>query len=181
MTTVHYVGPDGLVWTEQEEAFVGRAGRWDGRGVRISSVFRVDDGWAATYDGRAGAEESWKERTGLAYASASGFTAQGGEPVAASPYAGHGLRYLSVVELPGGGYRLYYEATRGTARTSCAPSCCARRCPPSPCPRRAEGGVAASGPPAARRAQVRDVGAARGTGDPSGPVRSPSRRNRRSS
>ena len=54
------------------------------------------------------------ERTGLAYASATPgvFTAQGNLAVAQSPYAGHGLRYLSVVDLPDGGYRLYYEAAR---------------------------------------------------------------------
>ena len=32
--------------------------------------------------------------------------------MAESPHAGRGLRYLSVVGLPDGGYRLYYEGTR---------------------------------------------------------------------
>jgi hypothetical protein len=118
MTTEHYTSPDGLAWTHRGTVLGPRADRWDARGVRVSAVFRVDGQWGATYDGRASAAENWEERTGLAYAATTAddgpgvFVAQGQAPVAESSHAGRGLRYLSVVELPDGGYRLYYEATR---------------------------------------------------------------------
>ena len=115
MTTEHYTSRDGLDWTHEGTALGPRDGRWDARGVRVTAVFPVDGQWGATYDGRASAAENWEERTGLAYAATidGAFTAQGQAPVAESPHAGHGLRYLCVVALPDGGYRLYYEATRG--------------------------------------------------------------------
>jgi hypothetical protein len=113
MTTEHYTSPDGLVWTRRGRALSPSDGGWDRRGVRVTSVFPVDGRWVATYDGRASAEENWEERTGLAYGTGPGaFVAEGREPVAESPHAGRGLRYLSVVALPDGGHRLYYEATR---------------------------------------------------------------------
>lgn len=103
-----------LVIPAHGRALTPRAGRWDARGARVSAVFAVDGRWAATYDGRATAEENWEERTGIAYATAAqgAFAAQGAKPVAQSPHAGGGLRYLSVVALPRGGYRLYYEGAR---------------------------------------------------------------------
>jgi len=62
----------------------------------------LPDGRAA-YDGRATKEENWFERTGLAYRAGDRFEARDGPPVS------H-VRYLEVLPLPGGGYRIFYES-----------------------------------------------------------------------
>lgn len=117
MSTWYATSPDGVAWRWQGVALAGRAGRWDARGVRVSSVLADGDTLLAAYDGRATAAENWEERTGVARGGRAGdgrFTplvAAEREPLS-SPHPPGGLRYLSVVALPGGGHRVYYEATR---------------------------------------------------------------------
>lgn len=117
MTTGHWSSPDGLNWAWRGTALRAGPGRWDSRGARISSVVDLGDRLVATYDGRASAAENWEERTGVALGDQTfgRFRPLGVEPAAQAPdpaRTGAGLRYLDVVALPGGGYRLFYELTR---------------------------------------------------------------------
>lgn len=101
MTTAYATSADGLAWQWHGTALAARPGRWDARGARVTAV--LPDGWAS-YDGRATKEENFFEKTGLARRTGNGALMQAqDEPVS------H-VRYLDVLALPGGGYRLYYEA-----------------------------------------------------------------------
>ncbi|GID31280.1 hypothetical protein [Paractinoplanes brasiliensis] len=117
MTTGYATGPDGVHWTWRGTVLAPRPGEWDARGVRVSSVQVDGDEISVAYDGRATAGENWEERTGvargkrLADGSFGELTAEAREPLG-SPYAPNGLRYLSLITLPGGRRRIYYEATR---------------------------------------------------------------------
>jgi hypothetical protein len=113
MVTDYATSSDGLEWTWQGTALSGRPGYWDSRGTRISAVWQHGDSVVAFYDGRASAAENYEERTGVAAGNGpASLAALGADPAAESPHGGKGLRYLDILELPGGGRRLYYEMTR---------------------------------------------------------------------
>ena len=101
MTAGHATSGDGLEWDWQGTVLAGRPGFWDARGARVTAV--LPDGRAA-YDGRATKEENWFERTGLA-----GPGDRPGQLEAVSDEPVSGARYLEVLPLPEGGYRIYYE------------------------------------------------------------------------
>jgi hypothetical protein len=104
MTTAYATSADGLEWDWHGTVLAGRPGRWDARGARLTAV--LPDG-RASYDGRATKEENWFERTGLAVPGE-----RPGELVALDGSPLDGVRYLELLALPGGGWRLFYEALR---------------------------------------------------------------------
>ena len=101
MTTAYATSDDGLAWEWRGTALAGRPGGWDARGARVTAV--LPDGWA-TYDGRATKEENFSERTGLARRAG-----RPGRLVASGDAPISNVRYLDVLPLPDGSYRLYYE------------------------------------------------------------------------
>jgi len=116
MTTEYATSADGLDWVWQGTALAGRPGEWDARGTRVAAVRFAGQSVTAYYDGRASAAENYEERTGVAVgidpAALVATSAPGAGPAVSSPYRGGGLRYVDVVDLPGGRTRLYYEMTQ---------------------------------------------------------------------
>jgi hypothetical protein len=91
MYTAFATSDDGIEWGWQGTMLEPQPGRWDARGARLTAVLPVG---GAAYDGRATKDENWFERTGLIQARDA--------PVSVA-------RYLDVLPLPDGGYRIYYE------------------------------------------------------------------------
>ena len=105
MTTAYATSPDGVRWDWHGTVLAPRPGTWDRRGARLTTV--LPDGRAA-YDGRASKEENWFERTGLARLTGR----RPGELVQVGDDAVRDVRYLDVLPLAEGGYRIWYEARR---------------------------------------------------------------------
>src|SRR6266571_2106641 len=103
MTTAYATSVDGLSWEWHGTVLAGRPRMWDARGARVTAV--LPDGRAA-YDARASKEENWFERIGLARLTGK----RPGQLEQANDDAAVDARYLDVVPLPDGGYRIWYEA-----------------------------------------------------------------------
>jgi hypothetical protein len=112
MHTDYGTGPDGLTWELGATVLAGTPGRWDQRGARMADIVHRDGHWAAYYDGRATKEQNAEERTGIAVGPAPDRLTPTGDVVGTGPDGTDSLRYASVVELPDGGMRLYYETSR---------------------------------------------------------------------
>jgi hypothetical protein len=103
MTTAYATSKDGLEWDWHGTVLAPRPGMWDARGARLTAV--LPDGRAA-YDGRATRQENWYERIGLARLTGE----RPGALEQMNDAAAVDARYLDVLPLPDGGYRIYYEA-----------------------------------------------------------------------
>lgn len=112
MSTRFATSADGLMWAlRRGDAVAPSPGTWFSRGTRIADVLELGGYWVAYFDGRASADENAEERTGIAVGTEPGrFEPQANGPVWTSPDGTGSLRYLSVLRLRGGGYRLYFEA-----------------------------------------------------------------------
>jgi hypothetical protein len=91
MYTAFATSGDGIEWQWHGTMLEPQSGRWDARGARLTAVPPFG---GAAYDGRATKDENWFERTGLIH--------DRDAPVSVA-------RYLDVLPLPNGGYRIYYE------------------------------------------------------------------------
>lgn len=112
MTTSYLTSADGLAWARHGTVLEPRAGEWDARGTRVSTVLSHDP-LVVLYDGRATAAANWHETTGVARADGGHrLWADPSAPVLRSPYSDGALRYTTAVALPDGRLRFYAEAAR---------------------------------------------------------------------
>jgi hypothetical protein len=110
MVTRYATSADGLAWEVRGATLEGVPGRWDARGARVTAVLSHEP-LRVLYDGRADAASNWFEQTGVAEEVGGRLVGSAG-PVAVSPDGDGALRYVSVVALPDGRRRFYFEAAR---------------------------------------------------------------------
>jgi hypothetical protein len=110
MTTKYATSRDGLAWDMHGEVLAPTPGSWDARGARVTAILS-EDPLTVLYDGRATAEQNWSEVTGVARQSGGRLVADS-TPFACSPYSDGALRYATVVTMPNGSVRVYYEMAR---------------------------------------------------------------------
>jgi hypothetical protein len=114
MQTDYATSHDGITWQWQGIALAPQPdSTWDIRGRRLTAVHFAAEGVVAFYDGRATAEENYDERTGIAVGAAPSHfeSITTGRPVGESSDS-KALRYLDIVPLANGSYRLYYEIAK---------------------------------------------------------------------
>lgn len=111
MVTRYLTSQDGLRWTDHGSVLAGTPGSWDSRGARVTAVLSASP-LTVLYDGRDSAAANWFERTGIAVERDGQLEPLGDGPVAWSPDSDQALRYVSVVDLPEGSRRFYFEAAR---------------------------------------------------------------------
>ncbi|MGA2968899.1 MAG: hypothetical protein ABSE75_03750 [Acidimicrobiales bacterium] len=112
MDTRYATSRDGLTWSFPTIALQGTPGGWDARGARVTAVLRDTKQFVAYYDGRADRESNTEEVTGIAHGTEPGLLlAQGVSPIARSPIGGGAFRYVTIIDLPDNGRRMYYETS----------------------------------------------------------------------
>ena len=113
METRYATSHDGLTWSSPTVALQGTPGSWDARGARVSAVVRDTTQFVAYYDGREDRETNTEEVTGIARGEEPELLrAQGGAPIARSPFGEGAFRYVTIIDLPGFGRRMYHETSR---------------------------------------------------------------------
>jgi hypothetical protein len=108
MWTEYATSVDGVDWMLRGPALRPTPGRWDQRGMRVTSIVERGDAVIAFYDGRADAGENWEERTGVAVGRPEHLQAVGDAPVAQASGPYPALRYAAVVD-DGARTAVYYE------------------------------------------------------------------------